>query len=127
VTIFLSEDYMPTVNLNRPAIEPGQITEADLAAARQHSAGNLWLLPRRASACTGNCRQGRDCTCTPDTGPTDYSVPGWLDSCAPEGGKAREPVAAESMLRHRRHAATIKAAAALAVVVVVVGYVFQVI
>jgi hypothetical protein len=95
---------------------------------RNTNPGNVWLMPRRAYACSGNCRQGRDgCDCIPDTVPTDYGVPGWLDSCAPEGGKAREPVAAESMLRHRRHAATIKAAAALAVVVVVVGYVFQVI
>lgn len=37
--------------------------------------------------CTGNCRQGRDCTCQPDTISTDYGAMG----CAPEGGKHREP------------------------------------
>lgn len=63
---------------------------------RDTSPGNVWLLPRRVSGmqcppCTGNCRQGRDCP-GPDTIPTDYGAPGWLDSCAPEGGKHAEPV-----------------------------------
>jgi hypothetical protein len=89
MTIFLSEDNV--TNLNHPAIVAGMLTAAELAEARRFNAGNVLYL-RRASACTGNCRQGRDCTCTPDTVPTDYSVPGWLDSCAPEGGKHADPV-----------------------------------
>jgi hypothetical protein len=108
MTIFLSEDYMPAVNLNRPAIDPGPITEADLAAARQHSTGNVWLLPRRASAmqcppCNGDCRQGRDCP-GPETIPTDYSELALLDDCAIEGGKHADPVpsAVLSMCRHDR-------------------------
>lgn len=98
MTIFLSEDYMPAVNLNRPAIEPGQITEADLAAARQHSSGRI-LNTRRVTLLPAGCdQQGRHDTRQrhpwPDTEPTDYSELERLDSCAAEGGKPRAPVAA---------------------------------
>ena len=82
-----------TVNLNRPSIVTGQISAEDVTKARQHSTGNVWLMPRRANAkqcppCNGDCRQGRDCT-GPDTIPTDWQT---LSSCAPEGGKHAEPV-----------------------------------
>jgi hypothetical protein len=77
--------------LAAPDTIAGPLTAAALAESRRFNAGNVHFL-HRASACTGNCRQGRDCTCTPDTVPTDYSVPGWLDSCAPEGGKHADPV-----------------------------------
>ena len=103
----------------------GPLTVADLDAARKHSAGNVWLLPRRVMQCppcNGDCRQGRDCP-GPDTVPTDYGS-GWLDSCAPEGGRHADPV--ESMARYRQTASTVRWGVALAVVLAVVGYGFRV-
>lgn len=79
--------------LAKPDTIAGPLTAQDLDAARKHSAGNVWLLPRRVTAkqcppCNGDCRQGRDCT-GPDTIPTDWQT---LSSCAPEGGRHAEPV-----------------------------------
>ena len=103
--------------LAKPEPIAGPLGPSDLAEARAHSTGAIWLLPRRGTVmqcppCTGNCRQGRDCT-GPDTVPTD-----WHDDCAPEGGKHAEPVqsAVESMWRHRRYRATAGLALALALV-----------
>lgn len=107
-----------TVNLNRPPIVIGQISAEDLAATRQHSTGNVWLMPRRVQiagrdTCTGRCETHAGCDCQQlqaagldqqgryrtrrfgqqaefvDTTPTDF---GALDDCAPEGGKHAEPV-----------------------------------
>lgn len=116
MTVVLSEDYMPTINLNRPAIDAGQISAADLEAARQHSTDRVLHLCRVHIAgrdtCSGQCETGAGCDCTPlqpagldyqgrhetrrfgqqaefvDTIATDYST---LDDCAPEGGKHAEP------------------------------------
>jgi hypothetical protein len=110
------------MNLNTPAIHTGQISAADLEAARKHSTGTVRLVP----AGCGQYRWPERRFNFPDTGPTDHGELGWLDSCAPEGGKARSPAPAmESMLKHRRNVTTIKYAAALAVAVAVVGYVVQ--
>lgn len=90
---------------------------------RETNSGNVWILPRRASAqcppCNGHCRQGRDCP-GPDTVPTDYGAPGWLDSCAPEGGKHADPVpsAVLSMRRHDR----IRYRVALVLLLALAGY-----
>jgi hypothetical protein len=61
-------------------------------------------MPRRATVagrdtCTGRCETRAGCDCTPDTVPTDYSAPGWLDACAPEGGKHAGPVASTKKQR----------------------------
>lgn len=138
---------MPTVNLNRPAIEPGQINAEDLAAARQHSAGNVWLMPRRGlvagrDTCSGQCETCAGCDCTPlqpagldyqgrhetrrfgqqaefvDTIHTDFGAID--DGAAVEGGQHRDPV--ESMLHHRRVSASIKYGLALAALLAVAGY-----
>lgn len=97
MTIFLSEDYMPTINLNRPAIDPGPITEADLAAAREHSTGTV----RPVAAGCGQYRwPERRVTMDPhgnqwpETLDMEAERAGWLDSCAAEGGKARAQVPA---------------------------------
>ena len=119
---------MPTVNLNRPAIGSGQINAEDLNAARQHSTGRIVYL-RRAVVLPAGCdgqgkHQTRQWAPFPDTVPTDYGAPGWLDSCAPEGGIARDPV--ESMARYRQTASTVRWGVALALVLAVVGYGFRV-
>lgn len=93
----------------------GLISAADLDAARQHSTGNVWLMPRRASACTGDCRQGRDCTCTPDTVPVQPA-----EACTELGANA-----ADSMFRHRRTEATVRWGLSLAAALAVVGYVVR--
>jgi len=84
---------MPTVNLNRPAIAPGQISAADLDAARQHSTGRIVHLRRVVvlpAGCDGQGKyQTRQWAPFRDTEPTDYSA---LDDCATEGGKHAEPV-----------------------------------
>lgn len=71
----------------------GQISAADLDAARQHSTGRIVHL-RRATLLPAGCDgQGRHATrqwpAFPDTVPTDWHG---LDACAPEGGKHAEPV-----------------------------------
>ena len=111
--------------LAKPETIAGPLGPSDLAEARAHSTGAIWLLPRRGTVmqcppCTGNCRQGRDCT-GPDTVPTD-----WHDDCAPEGGKFAEPAPAmESMLRHRRTQATVRGGVALVALLAVCGYVVR--
>jgi len=92
--------------LSTPDTIAGPLQASDLD--RETNPGNVWLMPRRASAaqcppCTGRCRQGRDCP-GPATISTDYGTPGWLDSCAPEGGRHADPVSSGlvSMQRHRR-------------------------
>lgn len=146
MTVVLSEDYMPTINLNRPAIDAGQISAADLEAARQHSTGRVLHLCRVHIAgrdtCSGQCETGAGCDCTPlqpagldyqgrhetrrfgqqaefvDTIPTDFGAID--DGAAVEGGKHRDPV--ESMLQHRRVSASIKYRLALAALLAVAGY-----
>jgi len=114
------------VNLNTPAIVTGQINAADLDAARKHSTGNVLHLHRAVVMPAGLDQQGRYPTRDfPDTVPTDYGVPGWLDRCAPEGGKARDPV--ESMHRHRATASTVRWGLALAALLAVLGYVARVV
>ena len=95
----------------------GQISAADLAAARQHSTGRI-LHMRRAVILPHGCDgQGRYLTRQwgrfPDTVQTSCG-----SACAPEGGKHAEPVqsAVESMWRHRRYRATAGLALALALV-----------
>ena len=71
----------------------GQISAADLDAARKHSTGRIVHL-RRATLLPAGCdQQGRHATrqwpAFPDTVPTDWHG---LDACAPEGGKRAEPV-----------------------------------
>ena len=71
----------------------GQISAADLDAARKHSTGRIVHL-RRATLLPAGCdQQGRHATrqwpAFPDTVPTDWHG---LDACAPEGGKHAEPV-----------------------------------
>lgn len=60
---------MPTINLNRPAIDAGQISAANLEAARQHSTGRVLHLCRVHIAgrdtCSGQCETGAGCDCTP--------------------------------------------------------------
>lgn len=96
----------------------GPLTVADLDAARKHSTGSVRLVP---AGCGNNGRWPERRVNWqpdfPDTVPTDY---GWLDSCAPEGGIARDPV--ESMARYRQTASTVRWGIALAVVLAVVGY-----
>lgn len=104
-----------TVNLNRPPIVIGQISAEDVTKARQHSTGNVWQMPRRASACTGDCRQGRDCTCAPDTVPVQPA-----EACTELGADA-----AESMWRHRRTEAAVRWGLSLVAVLAVVGYVVR--
>ena len=92
--------------LAKPETIAGPLGPSDLAEARAHSTGAIWLLPRR-----GTVMQCPPCT-GPDTVPTD-----WHDDCAPEGGKFAEPAPAmESMLRHRR----VRSTAVLAVLLVAV-------
>jgi hypothetical protein len=136
-----------TVNLNRPPIVTGQISAADVTKARQHSTGNVWLMPRRATVagrdtCNGQCETRAGCDCTPllphgcdsqgrhetrrfgqqaefvDTIPTDFGAID--DGAAVEGGKHRDPV--ESMLQHRRVSASIKYGLALAALLAVAGF-----
>ena len=115
----------------------GLISAADLDAARKHSTGNVWLMPRRQTllhcppcngdcangecvgtvpgrdTCNGSCQSATGCECWRDTVPTDWRG---LDACAPEGGRFMEPAPAmESMLRHRRTRSTVALAALLAV------------
>lgn len=93
----------------------GQISAADLDAARKHSTGRIVHL-RRATLLPAGCdQQGRHATrqwpAFPDTVPTDWHG---LDACAPEGGKRADPVPAmESMRRYRDLKDAIKTAAAI--------------
>jgi hypothetical protein len=112
--------------LSTPDTIAGPLTAADLD--RDTNPGNVYPHMHRVVVMpAGLDQQGRHQTRQfPDTVPTDHGELGWLDSCAPEGGKARSPAPAmESMLKHRRNVTTIKYAAALAVAVAVVGYVVQ--
>ena len=96
----------------------GQISAADLDAARKHSTGRIVHL-RRATLLPAGCdQQSRHATLQwqqfPDTVPTDWHG---LDDCAAEGGRFMEPAPAmESMWRHRRYRATAGLALALALV-----------
>jgi len=69
----------------------GPVRSIDLE--RDTNTGRIYHLHRtvmrQCPPCTGDCRQGRDCS-APDTVPTDFDA---LDSCAAEGGKHAEPVA----------------------------------
>ena len=69
--------------LAKPETIAGPLGPSDLAEARAHSTGAIWLLPRR-----GTVMQCPPCT-GPDTVPTDWHG---LDACAPEGGKFADPV-----------------------------------
>lgn len=106
---------MPTINLNRPAIDAGQISAADLEAARQHSTGRVLHLRRVHIAgrdtCSGRCETASGCDCTPATVPVQPA-----EACTELGADA-----AESMLRHRR----VKATAGLALLLAVVGFVIR--
>ena len=106
------------MNLNTPAIHTGQISAADLEAARKHSTGTVRLVP----AGCGQYRWPERRANWPDTVPTDYAG---LDDCAPEGGIARDPV--ESMHRHRAIADSVKYGLALALLLAVLGYVARVV
>jgi len=105
----------------------GQISAADLDAARKHSTGRIVHL-RRATLLPAGCDgQGRHATRQwpefPDTVPTDWHG---LDDCAPEGGKFAEPSPAmESMLRHRRTQAAVRGGVALVALLAVCGYVVR--
>ena len=105
----------------------GQISAADLDAARKHSTCRIVHL-RRATLLPAGCDgQGRHATrqwpAFPDTVPTDWHG---LDACAPEGGKFAEPSPAmESMLRHRRTQATVRGGVALVALLAVCGYVVR--
>ena len=89
---------------------------------RDTNPGNVYPQLHRVTLMPAGCdSQGRYQTRDfPDTVPTDYGTPGWLDSCAPEGGTARDPV--ESMHRYRQTASTVRWGLALALVLAVVGY-----
>jgi hypothetical protein len=95
--------------LAAPDTITGPLTAQDLD--RTTNPGNVWLMPRRFE---------------PGQVAADADIEdGWLDSCAPEGGRYAEPVATESMLRHRRIAATVGYALALVAVLTVcavIGY-----
>ena len=106
------------MNLNTPTINAGPLTAADLDAARKHSTGNVWLLPRRASMDPHGNQW-------PETLDMEAERAGWLESCAPEGGIARDPI--ESMHRHRATASTVRWGLALAALVAVLGYVARVV
>ena len=100
----------------------GQISAADLDAARQHSTGRIVHLRRAVVLPHGCDGQGkyrtRQWPAFPDTVPTD-----WHDDCAPEGGRFMESAPAmESMWRHRRTVATVRGGIALVVLLAVVGY-----
>lgn len=127
------------VNLqNTPSA--GMLTAADLDAARKHSTGNVWLMPRRATVagrdtCNGQCETRAGCDCAPllphgcdgqgrhetrrfgqqaefvDTVPTDFGSLHPAEACTELG----HTDAAESMFRHRRTRATVGLAALLAV------------
>lgn len=97
----------------------GLLTVADLDAARKHSTGRVHLVPAGCGQYRWPERRVNWQPDFPDTVPTDYSS-GWLDSCAPEGGIARDPV--ESMARYRQTASAVRWGVALAVVLAVVGY-----
>ncbi len=87
-------------NLNSPAIKSGSLTLAELQAARQHSTGSVLLHLHRVTVagrdtCNGSCQSEAGCDCVrgfPATVPTDHGSLGWLDACAPEGGRHAEPV-----------------------------------
>jgi hypothetical protein len=105
----------------------GQISAADLDAARQHSTGRIVHLRRAVVLPHGRDGQGKYRTRQwpefPDTVPTDWHG---LDACAAEGGRFMEPAPAmESMWRHRRAAATVRGGVALVVLLAVVGYVVR--
>ena len=103
--------------LAKPETIAGPLGPSDLAEARAHSTGAIWLLPRR-----GTVMQCPPCT-GPDTVPTDWHG---LDACAPGGGKFAEPSPAmESMLRHRRTQATVRGGVALVALLAVCGYVVR--
>ena len=96
----------------------GQISAADLDAARKHSTGRIVHLRRAVVLPHGRDGQGkyrtRQWPAFPDTVPTDWHG---LDDCAAEGGRFMEPAPAmESMWRHRRYRATAGLALALALV-----------
>ena len=71
----------------------GQISAADLDAARKHSTGRIVHLRRAVVLPHGCDGQGKYRTRQwpefPDTVPTDWHG---LDACAPEGGKFADPV-----------------------------------
>ena len=71
----------------------GQISAADLDAARQHSTGRIVHLRRAVVLPHGCDGQGKYRTRQwpefPDTVPTDWHG---LDACAPGGGKHADPV-----------------------------------
>lgn len=105
----------------------GQISAADLEAARQHSTGRIVHLRRAVVLPAGCDQQGRHATrqwpAFPDTVPTDWHG---LDDCAPEGGRFAEPAPAmESMWRHRRTVATVRGGFALVAVLAVAGFVVR--
>ena len=105
----------------------GQISAADLDAARQHSTGRIVHLRRAVVLPHGCDGQGKYRTRQwpefPDTVPTDWHG---LDACAAEGGKFAEPSPAmESMLRHRRTQATVRGGVALVALLAVCGYVVR--
>lgn len=89
----------------------GPLTVADLDAARKHSTGNVWIpSPHRSFLPLGD----------------EYPEPN-MEPCAPEGGKHNEPASAmESMLRHRRTSANVKAGAAFVALVAVVSFCAQI-
>jgi len=105
----------------------GQISAADLDAARQHSTGRIVHLRRAVVLPHGCDGQGKYRTRQwpefHDTVPTDWHG---LDACAAEGGKFAEPSPAmESMLRHRRTQATVRGGVALVALLAVCGYVVR--
>jgi hypothetical protein len=115
--IVLSEESM--TNLNRPAIAPGQLTVADVAAARKHSTGTVHLVP-------AGCGQGKwperrvnwPDTYWPDTQAFDDATR------AVESSKQAKPMdAVESMWRHRSIAAGVRGGIGLVVAIAVASYI----
>ena len=96
--------------LAAPDTITGPLTAADLDAARKHSTGTVLHRATVCPPCTSQCNQGRACP---------------AESCATEGGEARDPV--ESMIRYRQTAATVRYGFALAVLLAVCGYLARVI
>ena len=121
----------------------GPLTVADLDAARKHSTGRVMFLHRAVVMPAGLDQQGRYETRQrlpwPDTEETDYSELERLASCAPEGGRHADPVAAPRFSKSAPYINAILLTAgylweerrpfvyvALAEVLAVVGYGFRV-